>query len=37
MKAVVYNGPGEKAWTEVPDPEIQKPSDAIASGNNLPG
>jgi alcohol dehydrogenase len=22
MKAVVYHGPGHKAWEEVPDPEI---------------
>lgn len=29
MKALVYHGPGNKAWEEVPDPEIQKPTDAI--------
>ncbi|HKS98813.1 MAG TPA: zinc-dependent alcohol dehydrogenase family protein [Rugosimonospora sp.] len=29
MKAVVYGGPGEKAWTEVPDPAISEPRDAI--------
>ncbi len=29
MKALVYHGPGTKAWEEVPDPEIQKPTDAI--------
>lgn len=29
MKAVVYGGPGEKAWTEVPDPAISGPRDAI--------
>jgi hypothetical protein len=22
MRAVVYHGPGQKAWDEVPDPEI---------------
>jgi len=22
MKAIVYHGPGQKAWQEVPDPEI---------------
>jgi hypothetical protein len=22
MRAVVYHGPGQKAWEEVPDPEI---------------
>ncbi len=29
MKAIVYNGPGEKTWTDVPDPKIQNPSDVI--------
>jgi alcohol dehydrogenase len=29
MKAVVYHGPGQKAWEEVPDPEITDDSDAI--------
>lgn len=29
MKALVYHGPGNKAWEEVPDPEIQQPTDAI--------
>lgn len=29
MKALVYNGPGEKSWTEVPDPVIQRPTDII--------
>ncbi len=29
MKALVYHGPGNKAWEEVPDPQIQKPTDAI--------
>ncbi|MCL6562359.1 MAG: zinc-dependent alcohol dehydrogenase family protein [Firmicutes bacterium] len=29
MKALVYRGPGQKAWTEVPKPTIQKPTDAI--------
>ena len=29
MKALVYRGPGEKAWEEVPDPVILKPTDAI--------
>jgi alcohol dehydrogenase len=29
MKAIVYGGPGQKSWTEVPDPRIQNPSDAI--------
>jgi alcohol dehydrogenase len=29
MKALVYHGPGAKAWEEVPDPIILKPTDAI--------
>ena len=29
MKALVYHGPGMKAWEEVPDPVIQDATDAI--------
>ncbi|GAP55667.1 alcohol dehydrogenase [Arthrobacter sp. Hiyo6] len=29
MKALVYGGPGEKSWTDVPDPKIQNPSDVL--------
>jgi alcohol dehydrogenase len=29
MKALVYHGPGEKAWEEAPDPTIEEPTDAI--------
>jgi alcohol dehydrogenase len=29
MKGLVYGGPGEKAWREIPDPRIQQPTDAI--------
>jgi alcohol dehydrogenase len=29
MKALVYNGPGQKVWTEKADPVIEKPTDAI--------
>jgi alcohol dehydrogenase len=29
MKAVVYGGPGKKSWTDVPEPTITNPSDAI--------
>jgi alcohol dehydrogenase len=29
MKALVYHGPGQKAWEEVPDPQIIDPTDAI--------
>ena len=31
MKALVYHGPGHKAWQEVPDPTIIKPTDAIVA------
>jgi alcohol dehydrogenase len=29
MKALVYHGPGEKAWETAPDPKIEAPTDAI--------
>lgn len=29
MKALVYHGPGKKAWEEVPPPRIQQPTDVI--------
>jgi alcohol dehydrogenase len=29
MKALVYHGPGNKAWEEVPEPELREPTDAI--------
>ncbi len=29
MKALVYHGPSQKAWELVPDPAIEKPTDAI--------
>ena len=29
MKALVYHGPGRKAWEEVPDPVITADTDAI--------
>ncbi|MFC5263193.1 zinc-dependent alcohol dehydrogenase family protein [Kribbella qitaiheensis] len=29
MKALVYNGPGQRSWREMPDPVIQDPEDAI--------
>ncbi|MFP4150195.1 MAG: zinc-dependent alcohol dehydrogenase family protein [Nitriliruptoraceae bacterium] len=29
MKALVYHGPGQKAWEEVPDPQLVAPTDAI--------
>jgi len=29
MKALVYHGPGQRSWDTVPNPTIQKPTDAI--------
>jgi hypothetical protein len=29
MKALVYNGPGDKSWTDASDPQIQNPTDII--------
>src|SRR5829696_30634 len=29
LKALVYHGPGQKAWEEGPNPEIIDPTDAI--------
>jgi alcohol dehydrogenase len=29
MKALIYQGPGEKSWKEAPNPGLQKPTDAI--------
>ncbi|MHB1088215.1 MAG: zinc-dependent alcohol dehydrogenase family protein [Acidimicrobiales bacterium] len=29
MKALVYKGPGQKSWEEVPDPKIQESTDVI--------
>jgi len=29
MKALVYHGPGQRAWEEVPDPKIEEPTDAL--------
>lgn len=29
MKALVYKGPGQKSWEEVPTPTIQHPTDII--------
>jgi alcohol dehydrogenase len=29
MKALVYKGPGQKSWEDVPDPVIQRPTDVI--------
>ena len=29
MKALIYQGPGKKAWEEVPDAAIQEPTDVV--------
>jgi len=29
MKALIYKGPGKKAWEEMPDPKIEQPTDVI--------
>ncbi|MDX6568453.1 MAG: alcohol dehydrogenase [Gaiellales bacterium] len=29
MKALVYHGPGERAWEDVPDPVIEQPTDIV--------
>jgi alcohol dehydrogenase len=29
MKALVYHGPGERRWEEVPDPTLEEPTDVI--------
>ncbi len=29
MKALVYHGPGERSWDEVPDPTIEAPTDVV--------
>jgi alcohol dehydrogenase len=29
MKALVYHGPGQRAWEEVPDPVIEQPTDIV--------
>ena len=29
MKALVYHGPGQRSWDEVPDPTLRSPTDAV--------
>ena len=29
MKALVYHGPGKRAWEDVPDPVIEQPTDIV--------
>ena len=29
MKALVFGGPGQRAWTDVPDPSVVDPTDAV--------
>ena len=33
MRALVYHGPGQKAWEEVADPEISDEGDVIVRGD----
>ena len=33
MRALVYHGPGRKAWEDVPKPEIAADTDAIQGLN----
>ena len=29
MKALVYHGPGQKSWQDVPDPQVLDDTDAV--------
>jgi alcohol dehydrogenase len=29
MKALVFHGPGKRSWEDVPDPQVQDPTDAV--------
>jgi alcohol dehydrogenase len=29
MKALVYHGPGERAWEDVPEPSVEQPTDVV--------
>ena len=29
MKALVYHGPGQRSWDDVPDPTIEAPTDIV--------
>ena len=31
MKALVYHGPGQKAWQDMPDPKVIDPTDVIVA------
>src|SRR4029077_18880328 len=33
MRALVYHGPGQKAWEEVPKPQVIEDTDAIVRGD----
>ena len=35
MRALVYHGPGNKSWDEVPDPTIQQDTDAIVQVDSV--
>ena len=34
MKALVFHGPGQRAWESVPDPTIQEPTDIVVKINS---
>ena len=36
MKALVYQGPGKRAWETVANPTIQTPTDAIVKIDTAP-
>ncbi len=33
MKALVFGGPGQRAWTTAPDPQIEQPTDIVVKMN----
>ena len=35
MRALIYHGPGQKAWEEVPDPQVTDDNDAIVRVNSV--
>ena len=36
MKALVYHGPNDKSWEEVPDPELIDPTPTPSCGSTPP-
>jgi hypothetical protein len=35
VKALVYHGPGRKAWEDVPDPAVKRPTDDPALNGDI--